>query len=308
MVLDQAENAKYPKTFIICPNQSIIPSEECLPALYKDGFDAYYINRKIGLNPKEFLEDVFINVDIAFDLYPKSVFLFNVNNGKVDENIWIRFLQKIKGMTNKGNAGIRMGLLHETTLLDESFYRQACTEDIMIKLSGNKRENIFKLGNVLRTKMTERRKFPRFNCYNHHIEILVTFRINRSIYCAKVYDISSGHFSCIFSGKRPEMKEYEKFDDLTLTYGRLEFKLPSVFHFARDFFEPIFKTDETLYVFCFEGQETTEARSIEKIDEFIFKWFQKYTTETLMTRYKEYMVLRDQFHHDPKNGANMLEV
>ena len=114
-MLDQTENFKYPKAFFYSPKSNTHSiGGVALPVLYKEGLDSHYINRKIGKSSQAYLEDMYTNVLIAYDLFPSSVFIFNVNDSKIDDANWIRFLQKIKDMPAATVRVFGRGLMHRS--------------------------------------------------------------------------------------------------------------------------------------------------------------------------------------------------
>jgi hypothetical protein len=286
------ENEQYPKIFLVCPNPAILPPDECLPDLFHAGLDTNLVERRIGLNEEGFLRDIFLRTNIAFELYPKSIFLFNVNVNKLDGRAWLEFLRLVRRLSSRDDRPIRLGLMHDTKLLDDTPYRAVCSEELLIPLGGNSRDNISLLKSALRQHIDERRKFPRFLPKDLGVDVHVTCCVGGCMLCARVFDLSVGHFSCVFNGIPPAPESFDKMAMVILSVGMQEHEIQASFLLTRDLPLPGWAKPATMYVFSYDGPRQANPQLAKRINHLIFTWAQRDTQRQIDSRCAEHLALR----------------
>jgi hypothetical protein len=272
------------KTFFIVPDLSLMP-EEFILNFFAQGFETYYVMDDHYL-------DIAAKVRIILDLFPNVFLFFNIDRrlSGVDWPLLVRNLHdkygeraKIGVLCGKHIGSDAIAELERTYLYNIGIYC-GC-----IPLEYHKAKNLQLLSGVLAANEARgRRNFLRAICGD---TCTLNFTFEEHSYRGIIQDISVSHFSCAFVGRIPDLKMYEKVDDIQLNLGGIICAVDGVV-FAK-------RGDEgsVLFVFVFRDSRNRDGLDAEmsaKINGFIHRRFDQGVRAALSKGFSEEIAKRRQ--------------
>jgi hypothetical protein len=284
MAEEKSVDWKGSKVFFIVPDLSVMP-EDFVVSFFAKGFETYYVMDDHYL-------DIASKVRIIMNLFP-DVFLFlNVDRklGGVNWPFLVRSIYdeygeraKIGVLCGKHIGGDAIAELERTYLYDIGIFC-GC-----IPLEYNKAKNQSLLTGVLAANEAKgRRSSLRALCGD---TCTLNFSNEGRAYRGAVQDISISHFSCVFVGPDPDIKMYEKIDDIQLNLGGIICAVNGVL-FAKRAAE-----GSVLYVFVFRDSKNRDGLDAEmsaKVNSFIHRHFDQGVHAALAKGFGEEIAKRRQ--------------
>lgn len=253
------------KTFFFVPDLSIMP-EDFVTHFFADGFETYYMmdDKHLDLESK---------VRVIARLFGDVILFFNIerNISGID---WPAFVRRIR---EEHNSRVRVGVLCNRRIGDEAIaaLERKYLYDIgifcgCIPLDFRKAKNLPLLSEVLAANDARGRR----NALRAVCEGTSSLNFSRGghLYRGEVRDVSVSHFSCVFDGPVPELRMYEKVEDIQIKLGGIICSVNGVLFAKR------VVGGSTLFVFVFRDSHDKDGLDAEmgaKVNGFIRKHFEQ---------------------------------